>query len=78
VANVLLDTHTLIWLLSLQPMRADALEEMTQARLDRTLFVSPITAWEAGTSDLKINVAKRPDLLGQPADIWFQQGLRTA
>lgn len=59
-AGVLLDTHAAIWLLSGEPMSADALEAIAQAQLEGKLFLSPITGWEAALALTKRD--GRPDL----------------
>jgi PIN domain nuclease of toxin-antitoxin system len=48
MSGVLLDTHTLIWLLGNEPLEIRALLEIAEAQNARMLFVSMISAWEAG------------------------------
>ncbi len=74
---ILLDTHSLIWLLSGQPLSAVALRAIFSAQAGRSLHLSPITAWEAGVASLKKNQKKRPDLLGLSPDAWMRHGLNT-
>ncbi len=77
MASILLDTHALIWLVSGQPLSAAALRAIFTAQADGTLFISPITAWEAGSADRKRNPVNRPDLLGMTVDLWFHHALRS-
>lgn len=74
MAGVLLDTHALIWLFSGEPMTIDALTAIAEARMEDRLFVSPISAWEAGLAVRKTNPARRPNLLGRDAVSWFRAG----
>jgi len=50
--------------------------EIWNAEATGTLFVSSVTAWEAGVAALKTNPAKRPNLLNLTADQWFKYGVR--
>jgi PIN domain nuclease of toxin-antitoxin system len=74
MAALLLDTHALIWFLAGSPMRPDALAAISTAQAADTLFVSPISAWEAALALSHRNSARRPDLLGQDAGGWFRRG----
>lgn len=74
---VLLDTHTLIWLVASAPVRDEALIAISEAQNDRSLFVSAISAWEAGLAARKPNQLSRPNLLGLQPDIWFRKSIRT-
>jgi PIN domain nuclease of toxin-antitoxin system len=48
-AALLLDTCAAIWLAGEQPVTAETIEAIENARHDRQpIFVSPITAWEIG------------------------------
>ncbi len=58
-------------------MEAAALFAIAQAQAANTLYVSPITAWEAALALNKRNPANRPNLNGQDAATWFQKGCRT-
>jgi PIN domain nuclease of toxin-antitoxin system len=74
--GLLLDTNALIWFLSEAPMEGDALFAIAEAQAENTLFVSPITAWEAALAIRHHNPARRPDLQGQDAATWFREGRR--
>jgi len=76
MAAVLLDTHTLIWLLAGEKLETGALLEIAIAQVAGTLFVSIISAWEAGIAVLKPNPAKRPNVQGLSVDVWFKRGIR--
>ena len=70
--------HECLYLvLSEQAMEGDALYAIAEAQAADTLFVSPITAWEAALALQKSNHAKRPDLRGQDAATWFRRGRRS-
>lgn len=71
MAAVLLDTHTMIWFVSSQQLGRSATIQIGRAREERSLFISPISAWEVGTAALKKNPAYRPNLLGLTPDAWF-------
>jgi PIN domain nuclease of toxin-antitoxin system len=75
--KLLLDTHTLVWFLEGAALDNDALFKIAEAQYARTLFVSPITAWEVALASAKANHAKRPNLLGQDPPTWFRNGCRT-
>ena len=72
--RLLLDTNALIWFLAAEFMEPDALFAISQAQKAASLYVSPITAWEAALALNKANPAKRPNLNGQDAATWFRQG----
>jgi PIN domain nuclease of toxin-antitoxin system len=76
MAAVLLDTHALIRFLAGEPLSGIALAEIAQAQMEGTLFVSLISAWEAGTAVLKPNPVRRPNLQGLSVDVWFKRGIR--
>jgi len=76
MASILLDTHALIWLLANDTLDDHALLEIARAQAAGTLFVSLISAWEAGVAVLKPNPARRPNLQGLPVDEWFRRGIR--
>jgi PIN domain nuclease of toxin-antitoxin system len=74
--GVLLDTHTLYWLVSGE----DALAEEAQvaiaaAQETGALLVSPITAWELSVATKKQRVAGRPHLGDEPPDQWFRDAI---
>jgi PIN domain nuclease of toxin-antitoxin system len=46
VSGVLLDTHVIIWLAQGTAIGAEAQEEIHQASLQETVFISAISAWE--------------------------------
>ncbi len=70
---LLLDSHALLWLVNDAPVRPGVLDAIEDAQALRNLYVSPITAWELGTAELKRS--NRPGLGMPPAD-WFRQALR--
>ena len=74
--RVLLDTHCLIWLAEGAPLETKALLEIAKAQSNRELFVSPISAWEAGLAALNQPPSKRPNLLGLSSDLWWRQTVR--
>jgi len=76
MTGVLLDTHALIWFLSEAPMEGRALVAIAEAQAANTLFVSPISAWEAALAVQHRNPARRPDLDGQDAATWFRNGCK--
>jgi PIN domain nuclease of toxin-antitoxin system len=55
-------------------MEEDALVAIARAQMAATLYVSPITAWEAALAIRKTNPDTRPNLLGQDAATWFRDG----
>ena len=71
-ASLLLDTHTLYWLVRSDPMDTAALDAIAAAQELGTLYVSPITAWELGVAMRKRE--NRPDL-GTNLKVWFRQAL---
>jgi PIN domain nuclease of toxin-antitoxin system len=74
--GILLDTHAMIWLLAGERLETAALLQIARAQVARELFVSPISAWEAGTAVLKANPARRPNFQGLSVDQWFRSGIR--
>jgi PIN domain nuclease of toxin-antitoxin system len=74
--GLLLDTHALVWFQSARPMEEEALNAIIEAQDSRSLFVSPITAWEVAVLQQHPNPAKRPNLLGHAAAIWFRNARR--
>jgi PIN domain nuclease of toxin-antitoxin system len=75
--SVLLDTHTLIWLVESAPLKNRALISIAEAQNARSLFVSAISAWETGLAAQKPNRLLRPNLLGLQPEIWFRRGVRS-
>ena len=73
MGRLLLDTNALIWLSNGAPLEPEALFEIATAQHDGTLFVSPISAWEAALALRKANLARRPDLRGEDAATWFRR-----
>jgi len=74
--GLLLDTHALVWFQSAQPMEEEALNAIVEAQNSHSLFVSPITAWEVAVLQQHPNPARRPNLLGHAAAIWFRNARR--
>jgi PIN domain nuclease of toxin-antitoxin system len=69
-----LDTNALIWFLAEAPIEDEALFAIAEAQAANSLFVSPISAWEAALAIRHRNPARRPDLQGQDAATWFRKG----
>jgi PIN domain nuclease of toxin-antitoxin system len=55
-------------------MSADALDAVAQAQLDRKLFLSPITGWEAALALTKRD--GRPNLGNRDGATWFRAARR--
>jgi PIN domain nuclease of toxin-antitoxin system len=66
----------MIWLLNGSRLKESAIIEIAWAQVASSLYVSPISAWEAGLALQKSQVNKRPDLNGQDAAKWFSSGYR--
>jgi PIN domain nuclease of toxin-antitoxin system len=77
MAGILLDTNALIWFLANEPLGGEALFSIGFAQAADTLFVSPISAWEAGLAAKKRNEGNRPNLGGLDASAWFSQGCKS-
>lgn len=75
--RLLLDTNALIWFLAAEFMKPEALVAITQAQKTGSLYLSPVTAWEAALALNKANPAKRPNLNGQDAATWFRKACAT-
>lgn len=74
--GVLLDTHTLYWLVSGEDaLSEDAQVAIADAQEAGELLVSPITAWELSVATRKERVAGRPHLGDQPPDQWFRDAV---
>jgi PIN domain nuclease of toxin-antitoxin system len=71
---LLLDTNALIWLVADEPMHPTASQRIRTAQAAHALYVSPISAWEAGLAILKRK--NQPNLLGFSADVWFAFAIR--
>jgi PIN domain nuclease of toxin-antitoxin system len=75
MSALLLDTNTVIWFMAQAPMRPAALEAIAKAQHQDSVFVSPISAWEAALALRKRR--SQPDLGGRDATEWFQAVLRS-
>ncbi|RXD01951.1 PIN domain-containing protein [Sphingomonas sp. UV9] len=74
--GVLLDTHTLYWLVSgEEPLTEDTLVAIGESQEAGALFVSPITAWELSVASKKTRIAGRPHLGDDPPDQWFRDAV---
>lgn len=74
--GVLLDTHTLYWLVSGEDaLSEDAQVAIAEAQEAGELLVSPITAWELSVATRKVRVAGRPHLGNEPPDQWFRDAV---
>jgi PIN domain nuclease of toxin-antitoxin system len=78
MARLLLDTNALIWLTETKPMGAIALMAIADAQAARTLYVSPVSAWEIALASRKKDTARRPDLGGLDPASWFREARRVA
>lgn len=75
--GALLDTHALYWLVSETEALSDAaLVVIAEQQAARTLYVSPITAWELGVIALKPRQVERPDLGDLTPRQWFREAVR--
>lgn len=75
MAGVLLDTHTLYWLVSgVETLSENALLAIGESQLARNLYLSPITAWELSLALKKPNNA--PQLGDLTVSKWFAQARR--
>ena len=74
--GVLLDTHTLYWLVSgAKPLADEALVAIGKSQAAGALFVSPITAWELAIAARK-PPHKDPPQLNSTISRWFRAALR--
>lgn len=74
--GVLLDTHTLYWLVSGEnALSEDAQVAIADAQEAGELLVSPITAWELSVATRKGRAAGRPHLGDEPPDQWFRDAV---
>lgn len=75
--GVLLDTHALVWLMTIPDQLTDeALIAVAESQQIGSLYVSPITAWELSVATQKPARRGRPDLKGQEPGAWFRQAVR--
>lgn len=73
--GVLLDTHALYWLLAgAEVLTDEALVAIGESQSARTLFVSPISAWELGVASLK-PPRRRLDLGDLTPAQWFREAV---
>lgn len=75
MARLLLDTHVLLWLLNGDPITPAATLAIHTAQQSRSLYISPMSAWEVGVALGKTNPAQRPNLHGLPPDRWFKSAV---
>jgi PIN domain nuclease of toxin-antitoxin system len=75
MSRLLLDTHVLLWLLNGDPIRSAVTLAIHQAQKSRSLYVSPVSAWEVGVALGKENPAHRPNLNGLPPSVWFKSAV---
>lgn len=78
MAGVLLDSHTLYWLVSGAPLADDALISIGEAQAAGNLMVSPITAWELAVATQKRDESKRPHLGEDTPTRWFREAIQAA
>ena len=64
--GVLLDTCALLWLMEEAEFSTPALEAVDAAAQERSLWVSPISAWEVGVLS-----SSRRLVLSMPVQTWF-------
>jgi PIN domain nuclease of toxin-antitoxin system len=77
LAGVLLDTHTLYWLVSGEvELAEEALVVIGESQESGTLYVSPVTAWELSIASQKTRVTGRPHLGTDPPARWFRDAVR--
>jgi PIN domain nuclease of toxin-antitoxin system len=74
MSAVLLDTNALIWFMANGRMKPAALEAIAAAQTAGGVFISPISAWEAGLALMKRH--GRPDLGGLDIALWFRNALK--
>ena len=75
--GILLDSHTLYWLVTGEvPLNEDALVAIGESQAAGALFVSPITAWELTLAARKPAHRDPPQLgVGSPQQ-WFREAVR--
>lgn len=71
MSDLLLDTHIWLWYAEgvADTLSADTVKQINQARKDRRLYVSVISAWEIG-----LLLAKHRIVLSAPLQDWVEQG----
>lgn len=75
MARILLDTHSLLWSINDLAISRAAELAILHAQDSRSLYVSPISAWEIGVASGKKQSKQRPPLGNLPADIWFRNAV---
>lgn len=76
MSGVLLDSHTLYWLVSGErKLSEESLIAIGESQDAGTLFVSPITAWELSIATQKHRAAGRPHLGEDPPAKWFREAV---
>jgi len=76
LAGVLLDTHTLYWLVTgNDPLSEESLVAIGDSQEAGALLASPITAWELAVASQKNRVADRPHLGDDAPDQWFRDAV---
>ena len=75
MSGTLLDTHSLLWSINDLALSHSALLAIGSAQESRSLYVSPISAWEIGVAAGKKQPAHRPPLGGLPPDMWFRNAV---
>ncbi len=76
--GVLLDTHTLYWLVSgAKPLTEEALVVIGENQATGALFISPITAWELSIAAQKPRHKDPPQLNSTIAN-WFRAAIRAS
>jgi PIN domain nuclease of toxin-antitoxin system len=78
VAGLLLDTHALYWLVRGEFTDDLALVAIVEAQATRSLWVSPISAWELAIAAQKPPHASRPHLGDAAPQAWFREATRVA
>ena len=71
-----MDTNALIWFMNGDWMEPASLQAVAEAQAVNGIYVSPISAWEAGVALQKRDPVGRPDLGGRAADEWFRAVLK--
>jgi PIN domain nuclease of toxin-antitoxin system len=77
LAGVLLDSHTLYWLVSgAEPLTDDALIAVGENQGAGVLYLSPVTAWELALAARKPPHRNPPDLGAGTPQQWFREAVR--
>jgi PIN domain nuclease of toxin-antitoxin system len=74
-AGLLLDTHAAIWWRSRSLLSVVAIDRIGEAAASRSLYLSPISAWELVFALQKEKLERRPDLGGLKPRAWFDATL---